>query len=314
MLPEPFQKALVLTGPTGSGKTPLGVELAERLDAEIIAMDSMTLYRGMDIGTAKPSSADRARVRHHLIDVLDPWQPSTVVWWLEQARWCCREIESRGKRVLLVGGTALYLKALVKGLFVGPAADRVLRDRLEREAEEHGADALHKRLGEVDPASAARLHPNNIRRVVRALEVWELTHRSLTAWQQEWSAGASTQSNAIVWLDIPRPELYRRINARVDEMIAAGLLDEARKLRELRSPPGREARQALGYKEMFDVLDGKKSLPWAVEKIKTRTRNFAKRQLTWFRNMPECRPFQPSQPQDAPWPELTFTSSHSTIL
>src|SRR5438128_2580928 len=152
MLPEPFQNAVVLTGPTGSGKTALGLQLAEHRNAEIVAMDSMTVYRGMDIGTAKPSPAERRRVPHHLLDVLDPWQSSSVAWWLEQAKACCREIEARGKRVLFVGGTALYLKALLKGLFAGPGANAALRAQLQREAESQGALALHRRLAEVDPA------------------------------------------------------------------------------------------------------------------------------------------------------------------
>src|SRR5205823_6184360 len=147
----------------------------ESLDAEIVSMDSMTLYRGMDIGTAKPARADQARVAHHLLDVLDPWESANVAWWPEHALMACREIERRGKRVLFVGGTPLYLKALLFGLFEGPAADRETRARLTREAEAHGGSALHNRLAEVDPPTAARLHRNDVRRVIRALEVWELT-------------------------------------------------------------------------------------------------------------------------------------------
>src|SRR6516165_4122620 len=164
MLLLPFQNALVLTGPTGSGKTDLAIELAEALGAEIVSMDSMALYRGMDIGTAKPTALQQERVRHHLLDVLDPWESASVAWWLERAGECCRDIESRGRRVLFVGGTPLYLKALLCGLFDGPAADAGLRRRLEDEASRRGTTSLHARLGQVDPVSAGRIHPNDLRR------------------------------------------------------------------------------------------------------------------------------------------------------
>ncbi len=283
MLREPFQNAMVLTGPTGSGKTLLALQLAKKLDAEIIAMDSMTLYRGMDIGTAKPTQAERALVRHHLIDVLEPWQSANVAWWLEQATSCACEIEARGKRVLFVGGTALYLKALIAGLFEGPGADPEIRRRLSDLADRQGGSALYDRLVQVDPLSAARLHPNDLRRVIRALEVWETTGRPLSEWQQQWRVAGKASSGAVLWLDIPRAELYRRIDARVDKMMADGLAAEVERLRRMTPPPGFEARQALGYKEIFELLDGQQTLARTIEIIKTRTRNFAKRQLTWFR-------------------------------
>src|SRR5262245_18312987 len=160
---DPFQNAYVLTGPTGSGKTELGLELALRLGAEIVSMDSMALYRGMDIGTAKPGIEERRRVPHHLIDVLDPWESASVAWWLEQAALCDRDIESRGRRVLFVGGTPLYLKALLVGLFDGPPADVELRRGLTQEAETLGRQALHERLARIDPVTAARLHANDVR-------------------------------------------------------------------------------------------------------------------------------------------------------
>src|SRR5262249_47114877 len=175
-----FANALILTGPTGSGKTRLALHLAERLGAEIVCMDSMTLYRGMDVGTAKPTAEERARVPHHLLDVLDPWESASVAWWLGRAAECCRAIEGRGNRVLFVGGTPLYLKALLLGLFDGPPADEDLRARLAEVAKRQGKQALHDRLARVDPASAARLHPNDVRRVIRALEVWELTGSPLS--------------------------------------------------------------------------------------------------------------------------------------
>ncbi len=294
MLPSPFQHAFVLTGPTASGKTRLGVEWALRWDAEIISMDSMALYRGLDLGTAKPTPEQRRQVRHHLIDVLDPWESASVGWWLEQARACCQDIQARGKRVLFVGGTPLYLKALLFGLFEGPPADAAFRRRMEEEATTHGSAALHERLRQEDPATAARLHPNDRRRIIRALEVLELTGKSLSAWQTQWAPAAGEnakpQAAPILWLDVPRAELYARINRRVEEMFAAGLVAEAERLRSLGRPPSKEAAQALGYKEIFAYLDGKQSLAETVVLVQTRTRNFAKRQITWFRHLPGCCP------------------------
>ncbi len=307
---DPFDRALILTGPTGSGKSRLALELAEHPGAEIVCMDSMTLYRGMDIGTAKPSAADRARVPHHLLDVLDPWESASVAWWLERAAECCRAIVARGRRPLLVGGTPLYLKALLYGLFEGPPADEEMRRRLSAEAERDGPQALHARLARVDPASAARLHPNDLRRVLRALEVWELTGRPISAWQTQWSAerpndpGTAHRPPRCLWLDVPRDVLYRRIDARVERMIAEGLVEEVRALRRLERPLSRAAAQAVGYKEMFDHLDGKADLAATMQHIQMRSRNLAKRQLTWFRHLPECRPASE---------ELTFRLWGSTM-
>ncbi len=330
MLPPPFQNALVLTGPTGSGKTALGIELAQALDAEIISMDSMALYRGMDIGTAKPTRAERALVPHHLIDVREPWESGSVAWWLEQAKRCVQEIEARGKRVLIVGGTPLYLKALLCGLFDGPPADETIRRRLIEQGQTLGSTSLHDRLAAVDPLSAARIHVNDIRRMVRALEVHELTGKPMSAWQTQWpevrgqesgvrgqrsevrgqkSEVRNQESDAnflipdsclltpdsclltpVLWLDIPREQLYERINCRVQEMFAAGLVDEVRRLRGMEKPLSLEARQALGYKEIFALLDGKTVTTETIGQVQMRSRNFAKRQITWFRHLPECLP------------------------
>jgi tRNA dimethylallyltransferase len=304
--PNDFHDALILTGPTGSGKTQLSLALAERLDAEIVSMDSMALYRGLDIAAAKPGPAERARVPHHLLDMLAAWESASVAWWLEQAARCCADIRGRGRRVLFVGGTPLYLKALLRGLFDGPGADPAVRTRLEREAEALGRAALHNRLASVDPATAARLHPNDVRRVVRALEVWETTGRPISTWQQQWrlaSGGCKPPESAFsggsrppltkrhcLWLDRPREELYARIDARVHAMIAQGLVEEIAALRRLPLPVSREAAQAAGYREICAHLDGEISLEEAVHAIQLRSRRLAKRQRTWFRSLPECHP------------------------
>jgi tRNA dimethylallyltransferase len=308
MSPDAFRSALILTGPTGSGKSALAVELAERLGAEIVSLDSMALYRGMDVGTAKPDAEQRRRVPHHLIDVLDPWESASVAWWLGRAAECVRDVEGRGRRALIVGGTPLYLKALLHGLFDGPPADPELRRHLTDEAERLGGAALHARLAAVDPASSARLHPNDVRRLVRALEVWQLTGRPLSAWQTQWPALSAENSlpgtPRVLWLDLPRDELYARIDARVRQMFDAGLVEEAQALRRLPRPLSREAAQAVGYKETFAYLDGRATRDETISLIQKRSRHLARRQLTWFRQMPECRPVTR---------ELTFALWGSTM-
>ncbi|MFL5330079.1 MAG: tRNA (adenosine(37)-N6)-dimethylallyltransferase MiaA [Gemmataceae bacterium] len=330
--PADFRDAIILTGPTGSGKSTLALGLAEYLNAEIIACDSMTLYRGMNIGTAKPSAADRARVPHHLVDVIDPWESVSVAWWLDRAADAVRDITGRRKVPLIVGGTPFYLKALLFGLFEGPPADHKLREQLEADAAMHGPEALHARLVEVDPVVGAKLHPNDVRRVVRALEVFQLTGKPMSEWQTQWSTaplsppfqggvgeGGSEpptllgdpplplpkregirdrNQTAIYCLDIAREVLYERINRRVEIMVEAGWLDEVRQLRSLPQPLSREASQALGYPEMAAVLDRKMKIEDAVALVQQKTRQFAKRQFTWFRHLPGLQMVSP---------ELTFT-------
>jgi tRNA dimethylallyltransferase len=286
---SPFENALILTGPTASGKSALALDLAGPLNAEIVSADSMTLYRGMDVGTAKPSAADRERVPHHLIDVLDPWESASVAWWLERAEAAVRDIEARGKTALFVGGTPFYLKALLCGLFPAPPADHELRRRLEGEAETEGREVLHARLAAVDPASARRLHPNDVRRVVRALELWHLTGKPLSEWQQQgWWAGKTPRfrRGSCLVVDVPRADLYTRVDRRVETMFAAGWVEEVGRLRALPQPLSREASRALGYREVGEFLDGRRSLADTAAEVQLRTRQFAKRQLTWFRALP----------------------------
>jgi len=290
VIDNPFHRAVYLTGPTASGKTAVGVELARRLDAEVVALDSMTLYRGMDVGTAKPTPAEMRGVPHHLIDVLDPWEAASVAGYRAWAADAVARVEAGGKRVLFVGGTALYLKALLRGLFEGPGADPALRLRLEAEADRLGDAALHARLAEADPASAARLHRNDRRRVVRALEVVETTGRPLSAFQVGHDRPAP-EGVAVYALDRPRDELRARIDGRVVRMFDDGLVEEVRALTTAPRPLGRVAAQGVGYSEVTDLLAGRASLVETVTRVQARTRQFAKRQGTWFRGLAEVRPW-----------------------
>ena len=283
-----FHRAIYLTGPTASGKTEIGVALARRLDAEVLALDSMTLYRGMDIATAKPSLAARGGILHHLIDMIDPWESASVAAYRDWAAAAAWRVEQRGKRVLFVGGTPLYLKALLRGLFTGPAADPELRMRLDREALEHGEPALHSRLAALDPGAAARLHPHDRRRIVRALEVIELTGRPISDLQTQHERPAP-RSVCVFALDLPRACLHDRINHRVLKFIDAGLVDEVRRLQAGSRSFSKEAAQAIGYREVIAMLAGQATLSQTIELVQARTRQFAKRQVTWFRHLEEVR-------------------------
>jgi tRNA dimethylallyltransferase len=294
---QPFADCWFLTGPTASGKSALALPLAESLGCEIIALDSMTLYRGMDIGSAKPTADDQRRVRHHLLDVLDPSEPSSLADYLKRAKAAAEEIRSRGKQPLFVGGTPLYLKACLRGMFEGPGADADLRRRLEEEAEQIGVPALHARLAEIDPKAAERILVNDLRRIVRALEIYTLTGRPISEWQQEFDRPADPPPK-VACIVRPREELRSRIVERVTAMMNAGWIEEAKRLFERDPPPGREARQAVGYGEIIEHLAGKMSFDELVETVTIRTRQFAKRQMTWFRHLEEIRFFETSEQDD----------------
>ncbi len=278
-----------LTGATAAGKTEVGLALAHRLNAEIVSMDSMALYRGMDIGTAKPSAQQRAAVPHHLIDVIEPWEEYSLAQYLESALQCVAEIRTRGRKVLFVGGTPLYLKGLLRGIFDGPPADWTLRNTLAEVARTQGPAGLHARLTQVDPETAARLHPNDTRRLLRALEVHALTGQPISRLQRQFQLGRLAESCRVFVLDWPRPAIHQRIDQRVEAMFAQGLLDEVRRLTQLPKPLSRTASQAVGYREVLQHLDGAADLPTTVERVKQHTRQLAKRQATWFRSLTECQ-------------------------
>ena len=277
-----------LAGPTASGKTAVGIELAEQLGAEIVSLDSMTLFRGMDIGTAKPSVEERRGIPHHLLDVIEPHEDYSLAQYVTAAEQVCREIVDRGRVPLFVGGTGLYLRGLLRGVFAGPPADWSLRERWQNFAKEHGAPALHARLQQIDPVAAARLAPQDERRIIRALEVHELTGTPLSDQQREQPLALEVRPSHVYWLAPDRAWLHERINTRVETMFAAGLVDEVRHLQNSSRPWSRTAAQALGYKETLEYLSGARDLPETIAFIQTRTRQFAKRQHTWFRNLEEC--------------------------
>ncbi|HWE38251.1 MAG TPA: tRNA (adenosine(37)-N6)-dimethylallyltransferase MiaA [Isosphaeraceae bacterium] len=287
--PLTIRPPIYLTGATASGKSAVGVVLARRIGAEVIALDSMTLYRGMDIGTAKPTVDERGGVRHHLVDVLDPWESASVAeyrGWATERVW---EIEARGNRALFVGGTALYLKAMLRGLFDGPGVVPEIRARLEAEAGRLGDAALHERLRGVDPAIATRLHPNDRRRVVRALEVFEATGRPLSDWQREHDRPA--EGSIVLAIERPREVVHDRIDRRVRAMFAAGLVEEVRALLAGPRPIHPVPAQGVGYREVIDLLAGRATLDDTIALVQARTRQFARRQATWFRGLAEVRPW-----------------------
>lgn len=281
--------AWFLTGPTAAGKTSVAIELAKRLAADILSLDSMALYRRLDIGTAKPSPVEQAAIRHRLIDLLEPHQDYSLADYLAAARSAAEEAVAQQRAVLFAGGTPLYLKALLRGFFVGPPADWSLRRDWEQRAAQQPPGWLHAQLAEIDPPAAAKLHPNDARRVIRALEVIAKTGRRMSDWQQQFNRPQPQSGCRVFVLDWPRDQLYRRINARVEAMFAAGLVAEVASLRASGVTLGRTARQALGYREVLEHLDGQRDLTATVELIRNRTRAFARRQLTWFRSLAECR-------------------------
>lgn len=278
-----------LTGPTAAGKTSVGLELAQRLDAEIISLDSMALYRGMDIGTATPTAEQRRQVPHHLLDVAEPTEDFSVSSYVEMARDCIADIRRRGHEVLFVGGTPLYLKSLLRGIFQGPPADWEFREQVEEEIQQVGIEALHHRLQQVDPLSADKLHPNDKRRIIRALEVYRLTGKPISHLQTQFDEGLPAEQCKVVVLSWPRAELHARIDRRVEAMFAEGLVDEVRRLLDQFGELGRTASQAVGYREVIEFLTGARDLDATVQAVKNRTHQFARRQETWFRSLSECR-------------------------
>ena len=285
---------IALIGPTASGKSAVAMAVAEALRGEILSVDSMQVYRGMDVGTAKPSAHERARARHHLIDVAEPDEVFTVARFVELADAVIADAAAHGTPLVIAGGTPLYFKALFEGLFDGPGADVALRERLNAQP----LESLHARLGEVDPAAAARIHVNDRKRIVRALEVFELTGRPISAFQTAWSEAPARPRVEARWFGLlwDRDALNRRINARVKQMIADDWLGETSRLLARHGELSKTAAEATGYGELIAHLRGRQSLDDAVEQIKIATRQLARRQMKWFKRFPNVTWLQGDRP------------------
>lgn len=274
---------VVLTGPTAVGKTGLSIQLAQKLDGEIISADSMQIYQKMDIGTAKIRKEEMDGIPHHLIDVLDPSEEFNVARFQEMAKDALAGIYRRGRIPLIVGGTGFYIQGLLYDIdFTKEEQDFRYRENLQKKAKEEGAQAIHKMLQAVDPASAQKIHPNNIKRVIRALEFYHLNGRKISEHNEQESRKESPYRFAYFVLNQNRTTLYERINHRVDLMLEAGLVEEVRRLKEAGYGKNLVSMQGIGYKEVLDYLDGKMTLEETADQIKKDTRHFAKRQLTWF--------------------------------
>jgi tRNA dimethylallyltransferase len=286
-----MEKIVVILGPTASGKSALAVELAERFNGEIVSADSMQVYRFMDIGTAKPTPEERAVVLHHLLDVADPDEDFSAARFRAAAAAAIHNIRRRGRNVFVAGGTGLYIKALLGGLFDGPGANKRLREELLLEAKLQGPDSLHRKLREVDPEAAKKIHPNNLRRVIRALEVYLVQAKPISQLQKEHAFKERPYDALKIGISKDRPELYADIDSRVEAMISDGLLDETKRLLAMGYREDLKPMCALGYKEMVAVAKGSCTLEAGVELLKRNTRNYAKRQMTWFKKDTEIRWF-----------------------
>lgn len=283
----PLEDAIYLTGPTASGKSSMAIELATRTNAEILSVDSMAVYRGMDIGTAKPSSAQREAVPHHLIDLVDPTEDYSVSQFVLDAHAKAAEIRGRGKRVLLVGGTPLYLKSLFCGMFLGPPADWEFRQQVEEDVLIFGVESLRRRLEQADPLSAHKILPNDVRRMTRALEVVRATGIPLSHLQTQFERLKMPSSCKAFVLAWERSALHARVNERVEDMFRLGLLDEVQSLVDKFGKLGRTASQAVGYKEPLEFMNGSIGEAMMIDQVKAHTRQFVRRQEMWFRSMPD---------------------------
>ena len=281
---------IILTGPTAVGKTELSIELAKAVNGEILSADSMQVYRGMDIGTAKIKKEEMQGIPHYMIDELDPDEEFNVYIFQEKIRRYMIDIYDRGKIPILTGGTGFYIQALAYGIdFTENEDTSHIREELEQEAKEKGPEYLHGLLRQVDPDSAEAIHPNNVKRVIRAIEFYRLTGQQISSHNRKERQKESPYDLYYYVLTCERERLYRRIEQRVDQMLEAGLIEEVRRLKEMGCTRTMVAMQGLGYKEILDYLDGRCTLDEAVYVLKRDTRHFAKRQLTWFRRERDVR-------------------------
>jgi tRNA dimethylallyltransferase len=287
------QKVVVISGPTASGKTSLGVDLALAFKGEIISADSMQVYRGMDVGTAKPTPEERKGIPHYLLDVVDPDEEFNAATFRSMAIPRIEDIGSRGKSCLVVGGTGLYIKSLLDGLFQCPPADTELRESLRREWDSSGSEVLYERLVDLDPESARRIHRNDRARIIRALEVIHQTHRRLSDLTNAHAFGGRTLNVLKLCLNVERQKLYDRIDKRSLAMVENGLVEETESLLNRGYSPDLKPMKAIGYRHMVTYLNGDRSLDEAISELQKDTRRYAKRQLTWFRADPEVTWIEP---------------------
>jgi tRNA dimethylallyltransferase len=292
-------KIIIIAGPTGSGKTELAITLAQRLKGEIVGADSMQIYRYMDIGTAKPTPAEQAAAPHHMIDIVDPDEDFDAAMYADMAREVIREISGRSHLPLVVGGTGFYIRSLVYGLFEEGPGDPDVRQRLRQLAQRDGSAALHQQLAAVDRQAAAKIHPNDTYRIVRALEVFETTGEPLSAVQRRHRMQTMHVTPLTIGVSWPRPVLYDRINRRVEIMMDQGLEAEVRGLLARGYHSGLKSMQSLGYRHLTAFLDGQTTLQDAVATLKRDHRRYAKRQLTWFNADPSVHWMTPEQPDEA---------------
>ena len=292
-----MEQNILILGVTASGKGQLAFTLAQSLGAEIISIDSMKVYRRMDIGTGKPPKEAREELTYHLIDVVEPSESFSVAAFLELANNAIDQIKGRERPIIAVGGTALYIKALLYGLFEGPGTDEQIRAQLRARAQDEGAE-LYRELEKIDPEAAERISPNDTKRIIRALEVYQITGKPISSFQRQWNAKETGHNWTIIGLRREKAEESRRINARVKRMIEAGLVDEVRSLLAEEKPLSKQARCAIGYAEIIDHLSGRTSLEDAIELRKKNTRRLAKGQRTWFKTFQDVNwlDIEPEEP------------------
>ena len=293
-------KTILILGVTASGKGRLAFHLAKQIGAEIISIDSMKVYRRMDVGTAKPPKEALAALKYHLIDIVEPSDSFSVGSFLDRSLSAMEQIRHRNSPpIVAVGGTALYMKALLYGLFEGPGTDEKIRNRLRQRAKAEGLKQLYRQLENADPVTAQRIHPNDAKRIIRALEVYELTGKPISNLQQQWKRNV-THNWTIIGLRSDKTDANRRINSRVKKMIAAGLVDEVKSLLAEDKPLSKQARCAIGYAEIIDYLNAKISLEDATELIKKNTRRLAKNQRTWFKTFKDVHwlDIEPEEPTE----------------
>jgi len=289
MIARDRPRVVILLGPTGVGKSKLAIELAEEFGGEIISADSMQVYRYMDIGTAKPTLEAQKRVRHHLIDLVTPDQPFQAALYRMLGRKTIDQLDQEGKFIWVVGGTGLYIKTLTQGLFASPQIDPGVREKLKQEAQEKGGDFLYQRLKRIDPKTAAKLHPRDLFRTIRALEVFDSTGIPISFYREQHRFGERPYLTLKIGLEMNRLSLYQRIDQRVDQMTERGLVQEVKGLMEMGYSAELKPMQSLGYKQMVQFLTKKIGWTEAVKEMKRDTRHYAKRQLTWFKADPKVQ-------------------------